>query len=238
MSAPSSIRINADATPPGWRVANFLAIASPYLAGAALFLALYLTRSPVPQSSEPAEHTVAPAVSASGPSVSVFDNSSNASAPPANVPQKPAETAPLKPAETAPQKPAETAPQAKRDALSAPTPPPAQKPTLSRATLSSQPVPVDPAIASTMKLSGAPPVYPPVAKAAGVQGTVVVALTIAPDGSVTDAHAISGPALLQAEAIAAVRLWRYRPFLVYGKASPFETQVSINFTISSSASQP
>ena len=222
MSVPSSTRINANATTTGWRVVNFLAIASPYLVAAALFLALYLTRSPVQQSPESTENTAAPAVSASGPSVSVFANSSDASAPPAGHPQNSAETAP----------------QAKRDAVSAPTHPLAEKPVLSHETLPNQPTAVDPAIASTMKLSGAPPVYPAVAKAAGLQGTVVVALTVAPDGSVSDAHAISGPALLQAAAITAVRSWRYRPFLVFGKASPFETQVSINFTISSSPSQP
>lgn len=219
---PSSTSINSNATTLGWRVVNFLAIASPYLVAGAFFLALYLTRSPVRQSSESPANTAAPAVSASGPSVSVFANSSDASAPPADHPRNSAETAP----------------QAKRDAISAPTHPPTEKPALSHEALPNQPVAIDPAIASTMKLSGAPPVYPAVAKAADVQGTVVVALTIAPDGSVGDAHAISGPALLQAATIAAVRSWRYRPFLVFGKASPFETQVSINFTISPSPSQP
>ena len=219
---PSSTRINANATTLGWRVVNFLAIASPYLVAAAFFLALYLTRSPVRQSSESTETTAAPAISASGSSASAFANSSDASAPLADHPQNFVETAPL----------------AKRNAISAPTHPPAEKPALSHETLLNQPVAVDPVIASTMKLTGAPPVYPAVAKAAGVQGTVVVALTIAPDGSVSDAHAVSGPALLQAATIAAVRSWRYRPFLVFGKASRFETQVSINFTISSSPSQP
>lgn len=222
MSAPSQTRINVNTTTPGWRVVNLLAFASPYLVAAALFLALYLTRSPVQQSSESAENTAAPAVSASGPSIPISANSSGASAPPADKPLNSAEPAP----------------QAKHETLPEPTHPPAEKPVLTNETLPNQPVAVDPAIASSMKLSGAAPMYPAVAQAAGVHGTVVVALTIAPDGSVSEAHAISGPALLQATTIAAVRSWRYRPYLIQGKAAPFETQVSFNFTISSSPSQP
>lgn len=84
-----------------------------------------------------------------------------------------------------------------------------------------------------MKLSGLPPTYPAIARAAGSEGTVVVALTIGPSGSVLDAHAVSGPPLLQPATIFAVRSWRYRPWLIYGKAVPFETQVSIHFTINS-----
>ena len=86
-----------------------------------------------------------------------------------------------------------------------------------------------------MKLSGPPPTYPAIAQAARIQGTVLLSVTIAPDGSVRDVSGISGPPLLQAAAVTAVRSWRYRPWLIYGKPVPFDTQVSIGFTIKQSA---
>ncbi len=86
-----------------------------------------------------------------------------------------------------------------------------------------------------MKLSGPPPTYPAIAQAAHIQGIVLLTLTIAPDGSVRDVSGVSGPPLLQAAAVTAVRSWRYRPWLIYGKPVPFDTQVSIDFTIKQSA---
>jgi TonB family protein len=44
-----------------------------------------------------------------------------------------------------------------------------------------------------------------------VSGTVVVQLTIAPDGSVTDAKVESGHALLGAAATDAVKHWKFEP---------------------------
>jgi len=82
-----------------------------------------------------------------------------------------------------------------------------------------------------MKLFGGPPVYPPIARAAGVQGIVVVDVIIGPTGFVQNARVLSGPPLLQAATIDALRAWHYRPWLVLGKPVPFETQVSIDFKI-------
>jgi len=204
-------------------MANLLAIAAPYLIAAALFVVLERSTPPAPQ---PSEITESPTSSASGASVPVVANSSDASAQPADRPQIPPQNSPAPAAHT------------KREVASAPPPVAAQKPPVSRDGSPIQPVPVDPAVASTMKLAGAAPAYPAVAQAAGIQGTVVVALTIGPNGSVRDAQGISGPALLQPATIAAVRSWRYRPWLVYGKAVPFETQVSIHFTINGAPSGP
>lgn len=210
------------ATSIGWRVANVLAIASPYLVAAVLFLVLYLNRAPAPRSLEAATPTV-PAPSASGASVPVEAESASVPTPVAEHPQP------------APQPPPVT--RAKHETPPVPAHPDAGTHLPSHEAASGQPVQVDPAVAATMKLSGLPPAYPAIARAAGSEGTVVVALTIAPSGSVLDARAVSGPPLLQAGTLFAVRSWRYRPWLVYGKAVPFETQVSIHFTINSASSR-
>jgi outer membrane biosynthesis protein TonB len=51
------------------------------------------------------------------------------------------------------------------------------------------------------------PIYPVLAKAAHVQGTVVIQTTFAMDGAVTDVVPVRGPEMLRANAIAYVRGW-------------------------------
>jgi TonB family protein len=53
------------------------------------------------------------------------------------------------------------------------------------------------------------PEYPPDALRDRVEGSVKVKVTIAPDGSVADAAALSGPQSLRQAAIAAVRRWQF-----------------------------
>jgi TonB family protein len=55
------------------------------------------------------------------------------------------------------------------------------------------------------------PVYPEIARRMHVGGVVVLQLTVAPDGSVTDAKVESGHALLGNAAQEAVRRWRFEP---------------------------
>jgi periplasmic protein TonB len=55
------------------------------------------------------------------------------------------------------------------------------------------------------------PVYPEIARAARVSGTVVVECTIDPFGRVVDARVITGHPLLNESALDAVRQWRYEP---------------------------
>ncbi|MGA7523739.1 MAG: energy transducer TonB, partial [Acidobacteriaceae bacterium] len=94
--------------------------------------------------------------------------------------------------------------------------------------LPTQPVPVDPVIAGTMKISGDPP-----PDNARIQGVVVVALTVGADGAVQSVQAVSGPGLLELAALNTVRSWRYRPWLVEGHPVPFTTQVVFNYTFGS-----
>ena len=86
-----------------------------------------------------------------------------------------------------------------------------------------------------MSETGAPapiqPIYPPIARAAHVGGTVVIQAIISKTGQIESAHAVSGPVMLQAAAIDAVRRARYRPFLLNGQPTEVETTIRINFLL-------
>jgi protein TonB len=55
------------------------------------------------------------------------------------------------------------------------------------------------------------PIYPDIARAARVSGTVVVECTIDPSGRVVEARVVTGHPLLDESALDAVRQWRYEP---------------------------
>jgi TonB family protein len=55
------------------------------------------------------------------------------------------------------------------------------------------------------------PVYPDVAKHAGISGTVVLEVVVARDGKIQDARVIQSVPVLDSAAVEAVRKWRYRP---------------------------
>ena len=73
------------------------------------------------------------------------------------------------------------------------------------------------------------PDYPPLAKAAGVQGTVKLQIRVGADGHVKEATAISGhPLLIQAAKDAALR-YVYKPTMLNGQAAEVLTDVEIVF---------
>lgn len=75
------------------------------------------------------------------------------------------------------------------------------------------------------------PIYPPDAKAARIQGSVVLKAIIGKDGTIENLSVISGHPLLTPSALDAVRQWKYRPYLLNGSPVEVETQVTINFTL-------
>jgi protein TonB len=75
------------------------------------------------------------------------------------------------------------------------------------------------------------PVYPPIAKAARVSGTVVLQATISKTGAIENLHVISGPQMLVQAAQDAVRQWRYKPYLLNGEPVEVETTVNVIFTL-------
>ena len=75
------------------------------------------------------------------------------------------------------------------------------------------------------------PEYPPLAKAARVQGTVVLQAAIGKDGTVTNLHVISGPAMLQQSAMDAVKKWAFKPYLQNGESVKVTTQLQVVFSL-------
>jgi TonB family protein len=65
------------------------------------------------------------------------------------------------------------------------------------------------------------PKYPPIAKAARIQGTVVMQIAITTSGQVESVRIVSGPPMLQQAAMDAVRAWRFRP-------NPVEVETTVN----------
>jgi protein TonB len=75
------------------------------------------------------------------------------------------------------------------------------------------------------------PVYPPIAKAARISGTVVIQATIGHDGTIQNERVVSGPAMLQQAALDAVRRWRYKPVLLDGVPVDVDTTISVVFSL-------
>jgi protein TonB len=73
------------------------------------------------------------------------------------------------------------------------------------------------------------PQYPPAARSARVQGSVVMRATIGTDGTIQQLRVVSGNPLLVNAAMDAVKKWRYRPYLLDGKPVEGETNITINF---------
>ena len=74
------------------------------------------------------------------------------------------------------------------------------------------------------------PTYPAIAKAARIQGTVVIEATISRQGTIENLQVVEGPPTLRQAAIDAVAAARYRPFLLNGE--PVEVQTSIHVIFS------
>jgi protein TonB len=86
-------------------------------------------------------------------------------------------------------------------------------------------------VAAGMLLDKTMPMYPPIAKAARVSGTVVLQATISKTGTITNLRVISGPAMLQQSAMDAVRSWRYRPYMLNGDPVEVDTTVNVVFSL-------
>ena len=83
-----------------------------------------------------------------------------------------------------------------------------------------------------MSVSKVQPVYPPEARAARVQGSVVLAAVIGRDGTVQSLRTVTSPSpLLEPAALDAVKQWKYRPYLLNGNPVEVDTQITVNFTL-------
>ena len=82
------------------------------------------------------------------------------------------------------------------------------------------------------------PIYPAVAKAARVQGAVILRGIISRAGTMEDLTVISGPALLQAAAVDAVKQWIYKAYLINGQPTEVDTTITVNFTFGDGPQAP
>lgn len=88
------------------------------------------------------------------------------------------------------------------------------------------------AIKPPTKVADVRPVYPPEAKADGVQGVVILEASIGADGSVSMARVIRAvDARLDAAALDAVLRWQFTPTLLNGAPVPLIMTVTVNFTL-------
>jgi protein TonB len=107
---------------------------------------------------------------------------------------------------------------------------PGTSPTVVAATPKKEgPVNVSRGVMAGRLLAPITPVYPPIARAAHVQGTVVVTATIDRQGRIVGAQVLSGPEMLRSAAIDAIRAARYKPYLLNDEPTDVTTTISVNF---------
>jgi periplasmic protein TonB len=86
-------------------------------------------------------------------------------------------------------------------------------------------------VAVGLLVQSTPPVYPSIAKAARVSGTVVLEATISKTGVIENLRVVTGPAMLRQSALDAVRTWRYRPYKVNNQPTAIDTTINVVFSL-------
>ncbi len=76
------------------------------------------------------------------------------------------------------------------------------------------------------------PIYPADARSAYIQGTVILKAEISKAGDITNLELVSGPIELAGSAVAAVRQWKYKPYLLLGQPVAVATQIQVNYQLS------
>lgn len=76
------------------------------------------------------------------------------------------------------------------------------------------------------------PTYPPLARAARVQGDVILSAIISTSGEIENLQLVSGHPMLVPAALTAVKQWRYKPYLLNGQPTEVETTITVIFTLS------
>jgi TonB family protein len=92
-----------------------------------------------------------------------------------------------------------------------------------------QPLVVGRDVEPPKKLYAPNPAYPAVARQSGVQGLILLAVTLSVDGRPSDIKVVRGVPLLDLAAIEAVKTWRYAPSVVNDVARRVELVEAIDF---------
>lgn len=90
------------------------------------------------------------------------------------------------------------------------------------------PVRVGGSVVEPKKIRDVKPVYPAIAAAAAVEGTVIIEAIVGVDGTVQNARVIRSIPLLDEGALDAVRQWQYTPTKLNGR--PVEVLVTVSIT--------
>ncbi len=75
------------------------------------------------------------------------------------------------------------------------------------------------------------PTYPPLARQARIQGTVVLQAVIGKDGNIQNLKVVSGHPMLAPAALEAVKQWKYKPYYLNGEPVEVDTTINVNFTL-------
>jgi protein TonB len=95
------------------------------------------------------------------------------------------------------------------------------------------PVHISTGVAAGMLLAPIRPVYPQIAMAAHLQGTVVIAATISKTGTIENLRVLDGPPMLRQAALDAMERARYAPYKLNGEPVEVETTIRVVFTLGS-----
>jgi len=75
------------------------------------------------------------------------------------------------------------------------------------------------------------PEYPTFALQTNVEGRVVLSAIVGTDGTLHNERLISSPSMLDSTVLDAVKKWRYHPHYEHGKPVEVETQITVDFSI-------
>jgi TonB family protein len=81
------------------------------------------------------------------------------------------------------------------------------------------------------QLTRVSPKYPDLAKKAHVKGKVVLDVLIGKDGTMKEAHVVSGPEMLWQSSLDAVKQWTYKPYLLNGEPVEVKTTVTVTYSL-------
>jgi protein TonB len=104
-------------------------------------------------------------------------------------------------------------------------------PTVAPKIATPQRVRVSSGVQSGLLVRKVPPQYPPLARQARIQGTVILQAEISKEGNIINLQLVSGHPMLAPAAIEAVKQWKYKPYLLNGEPVEVETTVQVNFTL-------
>jgi protein TonB len=90
---------------------------------------------------------------------------------------------------------------------------------------------VAPGVTIGLVLKKVQPVYPTEARKANIHGTVLLSAVINKFGDVVDLEVLDGPIELAVSAVNAVRLWKYRPYMLNGEPVSVLTQILVNYQL-------